>query len=194
MNIKISVTMSEVKISKENLIKSYNEADKATKKTLEAIFGKDMFQPKNIMARVRTFNDACRELGDEHPFVKEWHLGENLSPNLEAYLQLRIVVAALNEGWEPKFTEDEVRWYPWFWLYTQKELDEMSVEEKKERRMMDVRGRVSERYAGFGYARSINAPSAASARIGSRLCLKSEELATYCGKQFIDLWSYFNLG
>ena len=27
MNIKISVTMSEVKISKENLIKSYNEAD-----------------------------------------------------------------------------------------------------------------------------------------------------------------------
>ena len=90
--------MSEVKISKENLIKSYNEADKATKKTLEAIFGQDMFRPKNIMARVRTFNDACRELGSEHPFVKEWNLGENLSPSLEAYLQLRIVVAALNRG------------------------------------------------------------------------------------------------
>ena len=186
--------MSEVKISKETLIKNYNEADKATKKTLEAIFGKDMFQPKNIMARVRTFNDACRELGDEHPCVKEWHLGENLSPNLEAYLQLRIVVAALNEGWEPKFTKDEVRWYPWFWLYTQKELDEMSVEEKKERRMMDVRGRVSEHYAGFGSAYSTYAPSLTGARIGSRLCLKSEELATYCGNQFIDLWSYFNLG
>ena len=193
-NIKISVTMSEVKISKENLIKNYNEADKATKKMLEAIFGKDMFQPKDIMARVRTFNDACRELGNEHPFVKEWHLGENLSPNLEAYLQLRIVVAALNEGWEPQFTKDEVRWYPWFWLYTQKELDEMSVEEKRERRMMDVRGRVSEHYAGFGYAYSYYAPSDTAAYVGSRLCLKSEELATYCGKQFIDLWSYFNLG
>ena len=70
----------------------------------------------------------------------------------------------------------------------------MSVEEKKERRMMDVRDRVSEHYAGFGYADSSNAPSAASAYVGSRLCLKSEELATYCGKQFIDLWSYFNLG
>lgn len=194
MNIKISVTMSEVKISKETLIKNYNEADKETKKTLEAIFGKDMFQPKDIMARVRTFNDACRELGDKHPFVKEWHLGKNLSPNLEAYLQLRIVVAALNEGWEPQFTKDEVRWYPWFWLYKQKELDEMSVEEKRERRMMDVRGRVSEHYAGFGYARSYYTPSSASASFGSRLCLKSEELATYCGKQFIDLWSYFNLG
>lgn len=193
-NIKISVTMSEVKISKENLIKNYNEADKATKKMLEAIFGKDMFKQKNIMERVRTFNDACRELGSEHPFVKEWNLGENLSPSLEAYLQLRIVVAALNEGWEPKFTKDEVRWYPWFWLYTQKELDEMSVEEKKERRMMDVRGRVSEHYAGFGSARSTNAPSYARATVGSRLCLKSEELSTYCGKQFIDLWSYFNLG
>lgn len=186
--------MSEVKISKENLIKNYNEADKATKKMLEAIFGKDMFQQKNIMARVRTFNDACRELGSEHPFVKEWNLGKNLSPNLEAYLQLRIVVAALNEGWEPKFTKDEVRWYPWFWLYTQKELDETSDEEKKKRRMMDVRGRVSEHYAGFGSAHSANATSSAHASVGSRLCLKSEELATYCGKQFIDLWSYFNLG
>lgn len=70
----------------------------------------------------------------------------------------------------------------------------MSVEEKKERRMMDVRGRVSEHYAGFGYATSNNAPSNTYANFGSRLCLKSEELATYCGKQFIDLWSYFNLG
>lgn len=70
----------------------------------------------------------------------------------------------------------------------------MSVDEKRERRMMDVRGRVSEHYAGFGYAISTNAPSHTSADVGSRLCLKSEELATYCGKQFIDLWSYFNLG
>ena len=69
----------------------------------------------------------------------------------------------------------------------------MSVEEKKERRMMDVRDRVSEHYAGFGYAYSNYSPSHTNANFGSRLCLKSEELATYCGKQFIDLWSYFNL-
>ena len=75
-----------------------------------------------------------------------------------------------------------------------KSFDEMSVEEKKERRMMDVRDRVSEHYAGFGCAYSHYAPSSANAYFGSRLCLKSEELATYCGKQFIDLWSYFNLG
>lgn len=38
-----------------------------------------------------------------------------------------------------------------------------------------------------------NAPSNTRANIGSRLCLKSEALATYCGKQFIRLWADFNL-
>ena len=185
--------MSEVKISKENLIKNYNEADKATKKMLEAIFGKDMFKPANIMDRVKTFEDACRELGKDHPLVCQYNGIDDVDVNLNAYLKLCIICAALNEGWKPQFTKDEVRWYPWFWLYTQKELDEMSGEEKRERRMIDIRGRVSEHYAGFGSALSNRAPSSASADVGSRLCLKNEELATYCGKQFIDLWACFNL-
>lgn len=182
--------MSEVRISKENLIKSYNEADKAKKKTLETITGKDMFQPKNIMARVRTFNDACRELGSEHPFVKEWNLSEHLSPSLEAYLQLRIVVAALNEGWEPRFAKNEYRWYPVFWLYTQEDLDE----EEGELSMFDVQERVSGPFEKLVYAYSDNFASGVNAFCASRLCLKSEAIAAYCGKQFIDLWSYFNLG
>ena len=32
------------------------------------------------------------------------------------------------------------------------------------------------------------APSHTNANFGSRLCLKSEELADYCGKQFIEIW------
>lgn len=48
-------------------------------------------------------------------------------------------------------------------------------------------------YAGLAFARSNSAPSAASARFGSRLCLKSDTLAVYCGKQFINIWADFCL-
>lgn len=48
-------------------------------------------------------------------------------------------------------------------------------------------------YAGLACASSADAPSTANADIGSRLCLKSDTLAVYCGKQFINIWAYFCL-
>lgn len=48
-------------------------------------------------------------------------------------------------------------------------------------------------YAGLASAFSYYAPSDAIARIGSRLCLKSDTLAVYCGKQFINIWADFCL-
>ena len=41
---------------------------------------------------------------------------------------------------------------------------------------------------GFAFVRSNAAPSYTSANVGSRLCLKSKELADYCGRQFIEIW------
>lgn len=48
-------------------------------------------------------------------------------------------------------------------------------------------------HAGLACAISTHAPSNAHARIGSRLCLKSDTLAVYCGKQFINIWADFCL-
>lgn len=48
-------------------------------------------------------------------------------------------------------------------------------------------------YAGLASADSTLAPSSAFAHIGSRLCLKSDTLAVYCGKQFINIWADFCL-
>lgn len=84
--------------------------------------------PKDITERIKTFEDACAKLGDKHPLVTQYRLiaggyeGEEETDDLIAYLKLRIIVAALNEGWKPKFTEDEQRWYPWFKLWTGKEM------------------------------------------------------------------------
>ena len=153
-----------------------------------------------ITERIKSFEGALNELearavkGDAlaKSLYDDWHNVTTDSDDLIAFLQLRIVCAALNEGWEPKHTEDEVRYYPWHWLYTQDELDNMQEEEKIRRCMLPT-GEYQTEYAGFGYAYSINAPSTASANIGSRLCLRSEQLAVYCGKQFIKLWADFKL-
>lgn len=185
-----------IEIKKSNVLASYEEARKANAaaymKFLENLFGKELFKPKDVRDRIKTFEDAMMALGEEHPLVREWHLGENLSPDLEAYLQLRVIVAALNEGWEPQFTEDEERYYPWHWLYTRKEIDNMEASELKERNMVSTEKYQTD-YAGLAYAHSDNAPSSSATYIGSRLCLKSDALAEYCGKQFTDIWADFLL-
>ena len=186
----------EIKIG--NVKAAFYTADESGKKLLLALFPElssetaQKADNRPVRERIKTFEDAMLELGEEHPFVKEWHLGENLSPELEAYLQLRVICAALNEGWEPKFTEDEARWYPWFWLYTQDEINNMDEQEKQDRHLIST-GDYETGYAGFAYAGSGDAPSYSNTNFGSRLCLKSEALAVYCGKQFIDLWADFNL-
>ena len=183
-----------IEIKKEEVLATYKAArennDINVMCALESLFGKDTFKPKDITERVKTFEDAMMILGEEHPLVKEWHLGENLSPDLEAYLQLRVIIAALNEGWEPQFTKDEKRYYPWFWLYTKEEIDEMSADDRTELNMKSTDGYQTE-YAGFAFAYSYHAPSASRTSVGSRLCLKSDTLAKYCGKQFTDIWADF---
>ena len=107
-------------------------------------------------------------------------------------MKLRIIAAALDEGWKPQFTEDEWRWYPWFTLWTEEELSEKSDEWKADRHLIST-GDYSGSLAGFASAYSHCAPSLTHANFGSRLCFKSEALATYCGKQFISLWADFNM-
>lgn len=186
-----------MEIKKENVLAAYETARKAgadsTMKVLEQLFGEETFKPKDITERVKNFEDAKNELGLEHPYVREWQLGENLSPDLEAYLKLRIICAALNEGWKPQFTEEEWRYYPYFWLYTQDEIDNMKADEKVSRCLRMTGDKYQTEYAGFAYANSAYVPSAPYATFGSRLCLKSDTLAVYCGKQFIDIWADFFL-
>ena len=153
-----------------------------------------------VTERIKSFEDALDELevraanGDNTAkmLYDDWHNVTTDSDDLIAFLKLRIVCAALNEGWEPKHTEDELRYYPWHWLYTQDELNDMREEEKIRRCTLPT-GEYQTEFAGFGFAHSLNAPSATTALIGSRLCLRSDELAVYCGKQFIKLWADFKL-
>ena len=166
---------------------------------MHKVFGEDTFKPKDIMERVKTFEDACRELGEEHPFVRSYngytnniHENNKNDTDILAYLKLRIICAALNEGWEPQFTEDEWRYYPWLILWTENELSDESDEWKTDRHLIST-GDYQTGYAGLACALSSYAPSPSGANVGSRLCLKSDTLAVYCGKQFINIWADFCL-
>ena len=152
-----------------------------------------------VTERIKTFEDACNELGEDNILVQAYRSADfNTSGNSKdvldviAYLKLRIIAAALNEGWEPQFTEDEYRYYPWFYLYTEEELAEKSEEWKKEHALVLLGGLAhTGAYCGLAYAFSYNAFSYSSALIGARLAVKSEELAVYFGKQFSELWADF---
>ena len=193
--------------TKENIIKAYNVAKEtgadSTCKILETLYPDIDFSPKDnrpITERIKTFEDACAALGEDHLYVQMFRdiydkcekAGATVNNDVVAYLKLRIITAALNQGWEPQFTQDEDRWFPWHVLWTEAELAEKSEEWKRDRcltAMQYHRGG----WAGLAFARSSGAPSHASAYFGSRLCFKSDTLAEYAGKQFIDLWMDFYL-
>lgn len=204
-NIQSPNNNTSMEIKKENVLAALNTASENAKEVILALFPElkektaQKTDSRPVTERIKTFEDACRELGEEHPFVRSYngytnniHENNKNDTDILAYLKLRIICAALNEGWEPQFTEDEWRYYPWFWLYTQKEINYMDEDEKTDRRLMST-GEYQTGSAGLACADSAFAPSNASARIGSRLCLKSDTLAVYCGKQFINIWADFCL-
>lgn len=153
-----------------------------------------------VMERVKTFDDACHELGEAHPLVQAFNLFEsNMAGNADAmddvlaYLKLRIVAAALNEDWTPdRGNKNQRKWYPYFYVLSDKEYDDLSEEDK-----CRVVGRANYgAYASGGlvYASASYVYAGSYTYGGSRLVFKSKELAEYCGKHFGELWATFHVG
>lgn len=158
------MSTTTLEITKENVLQAYKNANSKGKGLLTDLFGKKVFQG-NIQDRIKTYEDACEELGldpeDQLPFyTKEDGNDDAFKLCINAFTKLCIIARALNEGWIPDFTNtNQYKWFPWF--------------------------RVTS--AGFGLSISNFSASNTNAALGSRLCLKSESLAEYFGKQFIDI-------
>ena len=129
-----------------------------------------------VTERIKTFEDAREALGDEHPLVKEYwgvvNVDLDITQDLIAYLKLRIIVAALNEGWEPKFEKGEYRYYPWFYLYTKEQYDELDDKEKGRCVLRSVSN--SYAYGGLSYALANCAFSYSNSNGGSRLAFRGK--------------------
>lgn len=196
-----------IEIQKDDVLAAYKNGSADNKEMLENLFGKEIFRPKNIMDRVKTYEDACEVLNispvlncpnlcicEKHERTAEMHehfsYRQALDKQAIAYLKLCVITSALNEGWTPQFTEDEYRYFPWFWLYTKEEIDRMSKEERKDVVLFGGYATYGA-HAGFAYANSHRTPSSTPASIGSRLCFKSAALAEYAGKQFAEIYFAF---
>lgn len=188
-----------ITISKQDLLKAYREAEPSQKELMKQLFGAATFTNNfNVMERVKTFQDALNELGDDHPLVRQFvcvcniafnNSGVKLDADIIAYLKLRIIAAAVNEGWEPKFTKDEYRYYPFFYVLTKEEYEKLSAEGKRR-----VVGRVlvnASSSGGLVYSEESYAPSYSFPHIGVRLAFKTRELAEYAAKQFLNIWVDF---
>lgn len=143
-----------------------------------------------IWERIKTVEDAIAYTGMTLP-----ENIEELPLDVQAMLKLRIVCAAYNElkadelNQFPKFTTDEYRYYPWFILYTQEEIDDMDEEEKSS--VLGRSGRYANAHAGVVYSSTSYASSYSNTSYGGRLCFKTRELAAECGKRFAKLWGQF---
>ena len=116
--------------------------------------------------KIKSYEAACKALGlkpisDEvfNAFQKEDR------KTMAAYHKLAVITRAINEGWQPDWSNREERKYEPY-MYTNS--------------------------AGLACASASNAPSYTDARIGSRLCFRDYERATFAVDTFGELYKdYF---
>lgn len=180
----------------EQLVAFYRSTSTDGRKAVKEALGEQFSEALPATERVKTYEDAVWELGNDHPLVEaassaEWRFTNSEDKDIIAYLKLRVIVAALNDGWKPQFVPGELRWYPWYELISKDEYDAMSEDEKQERRCVGRSSYYANAYGGLVYSHAYYASSYSHAHNGSRLAFKSEALAEYAGKQFAELFANF---
>lgn len=153
-----------VTISSNIARKIYPSAPDELKSSLEESFGKDFFNT-NIADRIKTFEDACKATNrDPADFQFEFpNTASNLTKPAIAAAKIMVIAEALNEGWVPNWKdEDEYKYWPWYDLSS-----------------------------GSGLAFGACDFDCSFSYVGSRLCFRTQELAEYAGKQFIDIYTDF---
>lgn len=199
--------MCKIEIEKKNVEAAYKVADENGKKLLDALFGKAAkANTPNLddYKSIKTYEDACEALGLTPIYSDEnvdravcehindhWDYRQDLPKHIKALLKLETIAKALwGRNWEPKpdASGDTWFWYPWFALWTEKEIQDLNK---------DQRGALLSGYAiygadaGFGYLHTYARSSSAHACIGFRLCQETEEKARYFGTQFVELWAEY---
>lgn len=135
-----------------------------------AIFGKkETINTLTITERVKSFEDACAELGIKSKNFFSGCVCDELTESdvkaIVAYAQLIIIARALNGVWKPNWEDaNEYKYWPYF----------------------NMQSGVGFSFVGCAYWFAATA-------VGSRLCFKSREVALYAGKQFEELYKDYLL-
>lgn len=185
-----------IDFTQEQLVAFYRSTSADGRKAVKEALGEKFSEILPATERVKTYEDAVNELGEDNPIVvaastASWRFPEAVNKDLVAYMKMRVIVAALNDGWEPQFVPGEQRWYPWYELISKEDYEAMSEDEKQERRCVGRSDNYANAFGGLVFSSAYDASSYSDAYNGSRLAFKSEELAEYSGKQFAELFADF---
>ena len=149
----------EVKTSLPNVLRAWREADTKQKQMLENLYGSEIFKNQNVCDRVKSYEDACIENGedpiDENELIRAGFTRKEIIGRM-----LDSITKALNGGKDIDIYSGEKRWFPVF---------------------------TKNSSGSFSFCFSRYYRSAAYLGTGSRLCFHEEEKSTYAGKQFKDL-------
>lgn len=188
----------KIDFSKDQLCAIYRSGGTEAKQAIKEALGDEFSKELPVTTRVKTFDDAVRELGEDHPTVKAWHsikYGYSVSEkdpetaDILAYATLRVITDALNEGWRPQFIKEERRWYGWYDLISKEDYENLSEDDKA--RVVGRAFNYAGASGGLVYANAYYASSYSVTHGGSRLAFKNEELAEYAAKQFGDIYADF---
>lgn len=175
------------------------------KKVLAALFCKPENKPNlDDYKTIKSYEDACEAL-DLTPIYSDknakraicqhinehWDFRQALPKHIIALLKLETISRALwGKDFQPKPDAEGSTWYyyPWFALYTKKEIEDMT--EKDMGALLSAAADYGA-LAGFGNLSADIRSSSAPAHLGFRLCQETEEKALYFGQQFIELWAEY---
>ena len=131
---------------------------------LTKFLSKRYFDHRTVYERIRTFDDACQELGIDHELVREYMLLSSMgvSKNILAMAKLKIITKALNEGWPDN--ADKIEWRGWKYF--------PNLRVRRDGRML--LSHVSPKSACY---------------FGSPFYYRTEALAKYSVNTFSDIWT-----
>lgn len=196
----------KVEIEESKLQTAYANACDGVKDFMESLFGKKVFEAAkptlDDYKTIRTYEDACVALkqdairvdsvnGDTTTVLTNLGARVNIPSHIVALMKLETISRALwGRNFQPKPDGEgsKVYWYPWFALWTKKEVEDMNPEQRGALLSANASTGAS---AGFGYLSAFLRSSYAGAYVGFRLCQETEEKAKYFGQQFIELWAEY---
>ena len=176
--------MRTFEITEKEVAAAFREAESGeAKKILAALFCKEeMVKPTlDDYKTIRTYEDACKALGE--PIFED---PNNLPNHIIALMKLETISRALwGRNFQPKPDGEgsKVYWYPWFALWTKKEVEDMNPEQ---RGALLSAGAGYGAIAGFGCLNATNRSSLAFAYLGFRCAKKRKKRLSILGSNSLN--------
>lgn len=138
---------------------------------------------------IKTFEDAVAVLGSNNQSVIDYYAiaDKTCARDILAFAKLRVIAEALNGGWRPKFDGKELRYYPWFYLYTKEEYDHLNKKKKNECRVVGSGNKGIYAVIGLAFASEYVSSAYLYSNYSSMLAFKTRELALYFERQFTNI-------